>query len=128
MEYNTIYGSLVSKKSSYSIDGIPLVSGISCLLKQMHVSVTYKLMSYLGQYVRSKIHQIFPENDNITVGWDDGLQIPELASSIIIFLEQLCWFSPMHLRERSSVHFLLLFYSKYDRKIDRMILTKNSIS
>ena len=93
MEYNTIYGSLVSKKSSYSIDGIPLVSGISCLLKQMHVSVTYKLMSYLGQYVRSKIHQIFSENDRTTVGWDDGLQIPELVLNILIFLEQLCRFS-----------------------------------
>ena len=59
----------------------------------MHVSVTYKLMSYLGQYVRSKIHQIFSENDDITVGWDDGLQIPELVLNILIFLEHLCRFS-----------------------------------
>lgn len=93
MEYNAIYGSLVSKKSSDSIDGIPLVSGISCLLKQMHVSVTYKLMSYLGQYVRSKVHQIFSENNNTGLGWDDGLQIPELVINILIFLEQLCRFS-----------------------------------
>jgi Hereditary spastic paraplegia protein strumpellin len=92
MEYNSDYGSLVSKKSSDSIDGIPLVCGISCLLKQMHVSATYKLMSYLGQYVRSKVHQILSENDS-GEGWDDGLQIPELVVNILIFLEQLCRFS-----------------------------------
>ena len=50
-------------------------------------------MSYLGQYVRSKVHQIFSGNDNTDVGWDDGLQIPELVVNILIFLEQLCRYS-----------------------------------
>ena len=46
--------------SYYAIDGIPLVSGISCLLKQMHVSpvrnvqtyVVYKLSTYAVQSIK----------------------------------------------------------------------------
>ena len=66
----------------------------------MHMSVTYKLMSYLGQYVRSKVHQILSANDS-GEGWDDGLQIPELVLNILIFLELLCRFSSI---PRSVVH------------------------
>ena len=79
--------------SYYAIDGIPLVSGISCLLKQMHVSpvrnvqtyVVYKLSTYAVQSIKYFLKMI-----KITVGWDDGLQISEFILSILIFLEQPC--------------------------------------
>jgi Hereditary spastic paraplegia protein strumpellin len=90
----------VSRRTLDSIDGMPLVAGLACLLKQMHPSVTTKLMSYLGQYVRAQIQQVFGDSD-VDQTRDKALEIPPLVVTILIFLDQLCRFSSI---PRSAVH------------------------
>lgn len=100
LEYDSDYGSLVSKKSKDSMDGVPLAAGLACLLKQMHPSATAKLMSYLGQYVRSKVQETFGNSD-AEGPRDRAPEIPQLVLNILIFLDQLCKFSSI---PRSTVH------------------------
>ena len=58
LEYDVNFGALVRKKAVYPFDGMPLAVGIACLLKQVHPAATRKLISYLGQFVRTTVTQV----------------------------------------------------------------------
>ncbi len=83
------------KKAKYPLDGLPLVVGTACLLKQFHSSYTEKLLSYLGQFVRSNLQQVFSEVDN------KALEVPREILNTLIFMEQLCHYASV---PRSVVH------------------------
>jgi WASH complex subunit strumpellin len=95
LEYDRNFGSLVRKKAAYPLDGLPLVVGMACLLKQYHPSVTKKLLAYLGQFVRTTIQQLFAEVDTKSV------EIPIEVINTLIFMEQLCHYASV---PRSVVH------------------------
>lgn len=83
------------KKSKYPLDGIPLAVGIACLLKQFHPSYTRKLISYMGQFVRSNLQQVFMEVDT------KPQEIPREVLNTLVFLEQMCHYASV---PRSVVH------------------------
>ena len=83
------------------LDGTPLVAGLACLLQQMHQSATMKLMSYLGQYVRTNVQHTFSDSD--VEGRKDRAppEVSQLVINILIFMDQLCKFSSI---SRTAVH------------------------
>jgi len=85
----------VRKKSQYPLDGAPLAVGLACLLKQFHPSYTKKLLSYLGQFVRSNLQQVFSDVDTKT------LEVPREILNMLIFMQQLCHHTSV---PRSVVH------------------------
>ena len=89
------------KSSMECIDGAPLVTGLACLLKQMHPSATSKLLSYLGQYVRAQIQQTFGDSDAADGEKVKAPEMPPMVVKILVFLEQLCRLSSI---PRSAVH------------------------
>lgn len=91
------------KKAVIPLDGAPLAVGLACLLKQFHPSYTQKLLSYLGQFVRSNLQQVFAESDGSSSGGaTKGVQeVPREILNILVFLDQLCHYSSV---PRSAVH------------------------
>ena len=63
LEYDVNFGALVRRKSKYPLDGLPFVVGISCLLRQFHPAYSRKVLSYMGQFVRSSLTEAFSEVD-----------------------------------------------------------------
>ena len=102
LEYDGNFGALVRTKSSFPLDGLPLVVGISCLLKQFHPSVTKQLMCYLGQYVRTNIQLNLQDVDQKVAG-DAKLtfDVPKDVLNTLLLLDQLCHYSSV---PRSVVH------------------------
>lgn len=102
LEYDSNFGALVRTKSTFPLDGIPLVVGISCLLKQFHPSATKQLISYLGQFVRTNIQQSLQEIDAKTVADTKlSVEIPKEVLNTLIFMDHLCHYSSV---PRSVVH------------------------
>lgn len=95
LEYDPNFGALVRKKSKYPLDGIPLVVGLACLLKQFHPSYTRKLISYLAQFVRSNLESVYGDVDK------QASEVPREVLNTLIFLEQLCHYAAL---PRSAVH------------------------
>ena len=69
--------------------------GLACLLKQFHPSYTRKLLSYLGQFVRSTLQSVFEEVDRV------ANEVPREVLNTLIFMEQLCHYTSV---PRSTVH------------------------
>ena len=95
LEYDANFGALVRKKTQYPLDGVPLAVGLACLLKQFHPSYTRKLMSYLGQFVRSNLQQVFGDTDK------QVQEVPREVLNMLVFMDQLCHYSSV---PRSVVH------------------------
>ena len=95
LEYDANFGSLVRKKAAYPLDGMPLAAGLACLLKQFHPIVTKKLLSYLGQFVRTTVQQVFADVDT------KAIDVPNEVLNTLIFMEQLCSYAYI---PRSVVH------------------------
>ena len=53
--YDPSFSTLVRRKTSYAIDGMPFVAGLWTLLKQFHPSYTRLFLSHLGQFVRATV-------------------------------------------------------------------------
>ena len=93
MEYDPNFNSLIRKKSSYPLDGIPLVVGVAGLLKQFHPQTTRSLLAYIGQFVRSTTYNIINDPSS-SVDHDNGkaaaaANIPYEVFNTIIFVDQL---------------------------------------
>ena len=102
MKYDPHFGTLVRRQQNYLIDGIPVVVGLSCILHQIHPLATKKLISYLGQYVRTQIQKVFGNSDNELVSKElVNIEIPLDITNILIFLDQLCKFSSI---PRATIH------------------------
>jgi WASH complex subunit strumpellin len=95
LEYDINFGTLIRKKGAYPLDGTPLAVGLACMLRQFHPAVTRKLISYLGQFVRTTIQGVFTDVDTKAV------DIPAEAINTLIFMEQLCRYASV---PRSVVH------------------------
>ncbi|KAG7393747.1 hypothetical protein PHYPSEUDO_004510 [Phytophthora pseudosyringae] len=60
LQYDRNFGAL-SRVGKNPIDGEPLLVGILTIFKQFHPSYTQKFLAYLGQFVRTKVNDIFAE-------------------------------------------------------------------
>lgn len=102
LEYDRNFGALVRKKAAYPLDGLPLVVGVACLLKQFHPIVTKKILSYLGQFSRTTIQQMFADVD---MGFSSNkvveVGLPMEVLNTLIFMEQLCRYSSV---PRTTIH------------------------
>jgi hypothetical protein len=85
LEFDSNFGSLVRKKSSYPLDGTPLAAGLACLLKQFHPSTTHMLLSYLGQFVRSTVQAVFGAGDVDS----KAVSVPPEVVTTLLFMRQL---------------------------------------
>lgn len=92
MEYDSSFGTLIRKKSTYPLDGIPLAAGLSCLLKQFHPSTSRQLLSYLGQFVKCTVQHALQETDSSNPN-AKAVEIPKEVVNTIIFCDQLCLYS-----------------------------------
>lgn len=101
MEYDLNFGALVRKKAAFPLDGVPLVVGLACLLKQFHPSYTRKLMSYLGQFIRSQLHQMFSEAEGNAANKGAPAEVPREVLNMLVFMDQLCHYASV---PRSAVH------------------------
>jgi len=105
LEYDPNFGALIRKKSKYPIDGIPLIVGISTLLKQFHPSYTNQLFSYLGQYLRAHLQEAFTELEQVanktSTASFASLEVPRDLVNCLIFLEQFCIYSSI---PRATIH------------------------
>ena len=61
LQYDRNFGAL-SRVGENPIDGEPLLVGILTIFKQFHPSYTDKFLAYLGQFVRTKVNDVFAEN------------------------------------------------------------------
>lgn len=95
LQFDVNFATLIRKKGVYPLDGAPLAVGLACLLRQFHPAVTRKLISYLGQFVRTTIQSVYSDVDTKAV------EIPEQAVHTLLFLEQLCHYASV---PRSVVH------------------------
>lgn len=100
LEYDSNFGALVRKKAAFPLDGVPLVVGLSCLLKQFHPSATKALMSYLGQFVRTNIQVALQDIDGKASDAKIG-EIPQEVLNTLIFMDQLCHYSSI---PRTVIH------------------------
>jgi WASH complex subunit strumpellin len=103
LEYDVNFGALVRKKSVYPLDGAPLAVGLACLLKQFHPSYTSKLLSYLGQFVRSNLQQVFSDADGGSSSSKQAgaPEVPRDVLNMLVFMDQLCHYTSI---PRSAVH------------------------
>ncbi|KAL3666501.1 hypothetical protein V7S43_008134 [Phytophthora oleae] len=60
LQYDRNFGAL-SRVGKNPIDGEPLLVGILTIFKQFHPSYTEKFLAYMGQFVRTKVNDIFAE-------------------------------------------------------------------
>lgn len=84
LEYDGNFGALIRRKAKYPLDGVPMVVGIACLLRQFHPSYTRKVLAYIGQFVRASLSEVFADVDN------KAEEVPRDVLNVLVFLEQLC--------------------------------------
>lgn len=82
LQYDTSFATLVRKRASYSLDGMPFVVGIWTLLKQFHPSYTRQLLSYLGQFLRATIHH--------HLAGSKASSLPVELTNTLIFIDLFC--------------------------------------
>lgn len=63
VQWDREFCTLVRRKPTFALDGMPLVVGVWTLLKQFHPSYTKQLLAYLGQFVRSTVHGVLHNAD-----------------------------------------------------------------
>ena len=92
LSYNAMFGSLSKNKSGYPIDGWPLITGISTLLRQFHPSYTKSFLAYIGQFVRVSIATCFErkKQQQVVRNKDVASQLTEDLRSILVLVEQFC--------------------------------------
>ncbi len=86
--YDVDFGTLRRGKSSYPLDGWPVVAGMACLLKQFHPSYTSSLLAYMGQFVRCTVHSVLNEQGSSKA--PTGLaDLPREVQNTVIVMHQL---------------------------------------
>ena len=85
------------KKAVYPLDGVPLAVGLACLLKQFHPSTTRKLLSYLGQFVRTTVQTLFGANEIDLKAVD----LPREVLNTLVFMNHFCHYASV---PRTAVH------------------------
>ena len=83
MVWSATFGTLVSvgKMSDDSLDGAPLVAGITTLLRQFHTSTTRRYVDYLTQFMRAQLHTSFSSSSS--------RQPPEAPQEVVAMLHYL---------------------------------------
>jgi WASH complex subunit strumpellin len=76
------FATLVRTKTKFQLDGVPLVVGCACLLKQFHPAAMEQLVAHLGQFVRESLQ----ERDAISA----KTRMPAETINTLFFLDQLC--------------------------------------
>jgi hypothetical protein len=95
LDYDSNFGALIRRKSKFPLDGIPIVLGVACLLKQFHPSYMKQVFAYLGQFIRANLSEAFSEVDN------KPAEVSRDICNILIFIEQLALYSSI---PRSTIH------------------------
>jgi hypothetical protein len=78
--YDPVSESLKKKKKDDVLDPIPLVIGLNTILHQFHSSEKLKFLSYLGQYIRSRL-------DGLVIT-DKSPEIPSDVRTILCLMEE----------------------------------------
>jgi len=89
-EYDPAFGALRRSKTSYPLDGWPLVTGVATLLKQFHPSYSTCLLAYLGQFVRSTVSSILSSPNPSSSKSTQVDDLPKEVVNCIVFMVQLC--------------------------------------
>lgn len=58
-QFDGEFHSLVRRKTSYGVDGTPLIAGLGTMIRQLHPSVLKQFVAYSGQYVRTAVFDSF---------------------------------------------------------------------
>lgn len=82
--FDKAYCTLVPRRSTYLLDGMPLVVGVWTLLKQFHPSYTRQVLAYLGQFVRSTLDDTISASDGKTSN------IPVEVTNTLLFIDMFC--------------------------------------
>ena len=69
------------KMTDDSIDGVPLVAGVACILRQFHASATEAYVQYLTQLVRAQMHGAF------SAGGGKVQEAPQEACTLLQYLD-----------------------------------------
>jgi len=85
-------GTLICKKTTEPLDGIPLVVGIVTLLRQFHPENTTKFLAFVGQYARSMVEANAVPGGKCT-------ELPAEIISMLFFLENLTQFGQLSRKE-----------------------------
>jgi len=72
VQWDPEFATLVRRKATFALDGMPLVVGVWTLLKQFHPSYTRQLLAYLGQFVRSTVHGVLHKADLSSLAHSGG--------------------------------------------------------
>lgn len=91
-------GTLLCKKMTDPLDGVPVVTGMVTLLKQFHPDVTKTFLSYVGQYIHS---MIMATCGSIT-GSNKTPELPMEVVSTLFFLENMTRFGHISRKEISN--------------------------
>lgn len=89
LEYDPAFGSLRRTKTSYPLDGWPLVTGVATLLKQFHPSYATSVLAYLGQFVRSTVSSILSPQGSSSSKATQVADLPKEVVNCIVFMVQL---------------------------------------
>jgi WASH complex subunit strumpellin len=89
MQWDEEFATLVRRKPVFAIDGMPLVVGISTLLKQFHPSYTRQLLAYLGQFVRATMNSVL-KADFAALAASKGGPVPLEVTNTLLFIDMLC--------------------------------------
>ena len=87
LKYDLKLNTLVRLKSKFPLDGIPIVIGTACLLKQFHPLATEQLIEYIGQFIRCLRKSLSYNNNNNNSGnKNDDIKIKHEIKSILHFI------------------------------------------
>mmetsp|Transcript_48746 Transcript_48746/g.137173 ORF Transcript_48746/g.137173 Transcript_48746/m.137173 type:complete len:1158 (+) Transcript_48746:260-3733(+) len=84
LQFDHQFSTLVRRKQSYPLDGMPFVVGVWTLLKQFHPSYTRQLLAYLGQFVRASVQHVQQQNDGKLTA------LPMEATNTLLFIDHFC--------------------------------------
>eukprot|EP00753_Platysulcus_tardus_P012790 PLAT3544.1.p2 GENE.PLAT3544.1~~PLAT3544.1.p2 ORF type:complete len:1162 (+),score=712.35 PLAT3544.1:31-3486(+) len=82
--YDRAFSTLVRRKASDGVDGVPFLVGVLTILRQFHPLYTHEFFAYLGQFVRSSIFAAFSKRD------ESRVHLPEEVVNVLLFADQFC--------------------------------------
>ena len=97
LQFDHQFSTLVRRKQSYPLDGMPFVVGVWTLLKQFHPSYTRQLLAYLGQFVRASVQHVQQQNDGKLTA------LPMEATNTLLFIDHFCKVLALRPQSRSRI-------------------------
>lgn len=87
LSFNRDLGSLSKVKTGYPIDGWPIITGISTLLKQFHPSYAKSFLAYVGQFIRVSVQTYAARRQGKS---EDATRLAADLKNTLVLVEQFC--------------------------------------